>query len=221
MRRYIKHQSQFSVSNLLPTWSRFVRWGRLMCSRLFSGRAGRWTWAELWRTWWSAGRLKCQRSERRPELGLSSPTAAVPGTNICSISWFYNLFLGYLYLKTQYFQQVIYKIYNSMTINIKVSAKRMNENWPCELNSIFFFNLRVVNWQPVEVLYPPVDRHDGQDAEDEDRTLKGFLINEWTASKTSQTWMQLTAIAERQMRETRTSLCTQEGSFWSVKFHRE
>ena len=31
--------------------------------------------------------------------------------------------------------------------------------------------------------------------------------------------MQLTAIAERQMRETRTSLCTQEGSFWSVKFY--
>ena len=109
MERWWKKLSNIKDSS--HTWSRFVRLSWRTCCRLSFGRAERWTWAELWRTWWSAGRPKCRRSERRPELGLSSPTAAVPGTNICSISWFNNLFLGYLYLKTQYFQQVIYKIY--------------------------------------------------------------------------------------------------------------
>ena len=39
------------------------------------------------------------------------------------------------------------------------------------------WRLSRVSCLPVEVLYPPVDRHDGQDAEYKERALEGFLIN--------------------------------------------
>ena len=86
-----------NIKDSSHTWSRFVRLSRRTCCRLSFGRAERWTWAELWRTWWSPGRTECRRSEKTLEPDWGSPTVAAHGKNICIFFYLeiHIIFLGF------------------------------------------------------------------------------------------------------------------------------
>ena len=81
-----------NIKDSSHTWSRFVRLSWRTCCRLSFGRAERWTWAELWRTWWSPGLTKCRRSEKTLEPDWGSPTVAAHGKNICIFFLFRNTY---------------------------------------------------------------------------------------------------------------------------------